>query len=164
MLAAAAAVTFVLIAAVQAPTVYFYRSVPEPRAQSLSAFTLLAGLAFMGWTSGRWIARAGRARIWLQVAAVLGILCCAAYTARLAINHGADLRTFETRARLWDQRDAALRSARAQGVGRVNAIAIDTRGWGVEDMLIPGKQMNGQWVSNCFSQDYGLQAVRAVPP
>ena len=157
-------VTFLLIAAVQAPTVYFYKSVPEPRAQSLSWFTLLIGLAVIGWIAGQLIVQRWNVKNWLYITAILSIALCAVYTARLTVNNLADLRLFEVRARLWDQRDAALRMAHAQGLSRADAIAIDTKGWGVEDMLIPGKFMNGQWISNCFSQYYGLDAVRAVPP
>ncbi len=157
-------VTFLLIAAIQAPTVYFYDSVPEPRAQSLSRFTLLIGLAVIAWVIGLSIAQRFGSKHWIYIAAILSLTLCAVYTARLTLNNLRELRLFETRASLWDQRDAALRKAQAQGLSKADAIAIDTRGWGVEDMLIPGKQMNGQWVSNCFSEYYGLSAVRAVSP
>ncbi|MGA7193091.1 MAG: hypothetical protein WBW94_05610 [Anaerolineales bacterium] len=159
-----ALITFLLIAAIQAPTVYFYKSVPEPRAQSLSRFTLLIGLAVIGWIVGQLIVERSNVKNWLYITAILCIALCAVYTARLTVNNLADLRLFEVRARLWDQRDAALRTAQAQGLGRADAIAIDTKGWGVEDMLITGKQMNGQWVNTCFSQYYGLAAVRAISP
>ncbi|HUI88495.1 MAG TPA: hypothetical protein VLX61_07185 [Anaerolineales bacterium] len=157
-------VIFLLIAAIQAPTVYFYKSVPEPRAQSLSWFTLLIGLAIIAWVLGHFLIESWNVKNWIQLAAILSITLCAIYTARLSVNNLADLALFKVRANLWDQRDAALRTAQAQGATRADAIAIDTKGWGVEDMLITGKQMNGQWVSNCFSQYYGLDAVRAVPP
>lgn len=159
-----AIVVFLLIAAVQAPTVYFYKSVPEPRAQSLSWFTLLIGLAVIGWIVGQIIVQRWNVKNWLYITAVLCTALCAVYTARLTVNNLPDLRLFEVRARLWDQRDATLRMARATALNRMDAIAIDTKGWGVEDMLIPGKLMNGQWISNCFSQYYGLDAVRAVSP
>ncbi|HUH99297.1 MAG TPA: DUF6056 family protein [Anaerolineales bacterium] len=161
---ATAFVTFLLIAAIQAPTVYFYNSVPEPRAQSLSRFTMLIGLAVIAWVLGQQAIRSWGGKRSLELTAVLCITLCAAYTARLTVNNSGELRLFEVRARLWDQRDAALRMAQAQGLSRADAIAIDTKGWGVEDMLITGRQMNGQWVSNCFSQYYGLEAVRAVSP
>ncbi len=164
ILIATAAVTFLLITAIQAPTVYFYKSVPEPRAQSLSRFTMLIGLAVIGWIVGQLIVQRWSGNHGLHIAAILCMSLCAVYTARLTVNNLADLRLFEVRARLWDQRDAALRTAQAQGLSRADAIAIDTKGWGVEDMLITGKQMNGQWVNNCFSQYYGLDAIRAVSP
>ena len=158
------AITFLLIAAIQAPTVYFYKSVPEPRAQSLSRFTLWIGLAIIAWSVGQSIVHEWSDKNWLTIAAIICITVCALYTARLTVGNLPDLRLIEGRARLWDQRDATLRAARAQGLTRVDAIAIDTKGWGVEDMFITGKQMNGQWISNCFSQYYGLDAIRAVAP
>ncbi|HEY9151586.1 MAG TPA: hypothetical protein VIN60_01780 [Anaerolineales bacterium] len=164
LLVATAAISFLLIAAVQAPTVYFYNSVPEPRAQSLSRFTLLIGMAIIAWIVGRLIVETWSDHNWLYITAIVCITACGIYTARLTVNNLTELQLFEFRARLWDQRDAALRTAQAQGVRRTDAIAIDTKGWGVEDMLIPGKLMNGQWVSNCFSEYYGLDAVRAVSP
>jgi hypothetical protein len=120
-------------------------------------------LAIIGWIAGQLIVQKWSGN-GIYIAAILFMAVCAIYIVRLPINNLSDLRLFESRASLWDQRNVTLQQAQAQGISKADAITIDTKGWEVEDMLITGKRMNGQWVNNCFSEYYGLDAVRAVTP
>lgn len=158
----AAGVTFLLIAAVQAPAIRFYSAPPDPRGQSLSRFTMLAGLAVMAWSAGGWLYGLMRSR-WMAVLAMIVLLAGTAYTARLIAADYAELPGYRYRAQLWDQRNSNIRAAKAQGLTRVGILVIDTHHIGVQDIM-RSRDMNGKWVSTCGSEYYGLDAIRAGHP
>ncbi len=155
-----AVITFLLIAAVQAPSVKFYSSYPEPRAQSLSRFTMLSGLAVMAWMVGQAVIQQWPKQ-WLVVIALIGIGLGTVYTARLITVNYAELPGYIYRAELWDQRDRDIRQASAQGQKRLDVTVIDTHEIGVQDIM-RSKDMNGNWVSTCGSGYYGLDAIKAI--
>ena len=155
-----ALITFLLIAAVQAPSVMFYSSYPEPRAQSLSRFVMLAGLAVMAWMVGQAVFNKWEKQ-WLVVLALIGIGLCTVYTALLITANYAQLPGYVYRARLWDQRDSDIKLAEAQGQKMVAVTVIDTHDIGVQDIM-RSRDMNGNWVSNCGSGYYGLDAIKAI--
>ena len=155
-----AIITFLLIAAVQAPSVEFYSSYPEPRAQSLSRFTMLSGLAVMAWLIGqavfiRWH------KEWLVLVALIGIGLGTVYTARLITLNYAQLPGYVYRSKLWDQRDRDIKLALSQGQKIVEVTVIDTHDIGVQDIM-RSKDMRGEWVRNCGSDYYGLDAIKAI--
>ncbi len=155
-----AIITFLLIAAVQAPSVRFYSSPPEPRGQALSRFTMLAGLAVMAWMVGQAVfSKWGKE--WLLVLALIGIGLGTVYTARLITVSYAQLPGYVYRAQLWDQRDREIKLAEDQGQKMVAVTVIDTHDIGVQDIM-RSRDMNGNWVSNCGSDYYGLEAIKAI--
>jgi hypothetical protein len=155
-------VVWLLVAAVQAPSVRFYSAPPDPRGKSLARFTMLAGLAVIAWLSGQAINFRRQNKLFIALA-LLGITLNAVYTARsLTIIH-AELPGFIYRANLWDQRDTAIRYAKEQGATKMEVIVIDTKDIGVRDIM-RSSSMNNEWVTSCASRYYGLEAIKAVSP
>lgn len=157
-----AGVTYLLIAAVQAPAIRFYSAPPDPRGQSLSRFTLLAGLAVMTWLAAGWCYQMMRGK-WMVVVALMFLLAGTAYTVRLIAANYAELPSYQARAQLWDQRDSNIKAAVAQGQTQLDVLVIDTHGTGVQDIM-RSRDMNGKWVSTCGSEYYGLDAIKAGHP
>lgn len=157
-----AGVAFLLIAAVQAPAIRFYSAPPDPRGQSLSRFTMLAGLAVLAWSAGGWLYQLIRGK-WMVALAVVVLLGGTAYTARLILANYAELPEYQYRAQLWDQRNSDIQAARAQGITQMGVLVIDTHGIGVQDIM-RSRDMNGKWVSTCGSEYYGLTAIKAGHP
>lgn len=155
-------VVWLLISAVQAPTVYFYSAPSDPRGKSLARFTMLAGLAVIAWLIGQTINFRWQNKL-LIVLALLGITLNVVYTARSITQIYTELPGFVYRARLWDQRDADIKSAREQGVTRLKVIVIDMKGAGVRDIM-RSNSMDREWVSSCASRYYGLEAIKAISP
>ncbi len=155
-------IAFVLIAAVQAPSIRFYSAPPEPRAQSLSRFTMLVALACISWVIGQ-AAFARWQMNWFVSLATVSIVICTLYTARLILQNYEELPGWAARAQQWDQRDLNIRRATAQGVRRLIIPVIDTHDIGVQDIM-RSKSMTGQWVSTCGSAYYGLDAIRSSGP
>jgi hypothetical protein len=155
-----AIIVFLSIAAIQAPSVEFYSSPPEPRGQALSRFTMLLGLAVMAWLVGQAVSYRWQKQ-WLVVIALVGIGLGTVYTARLVTVNYSELPGYAYRADLWDQRDRDIKLAIAQGQKRLAVTVIDTHDIGVQDIM-RSKDMNGNWVSNCGSDYYGLDAIRAI--
>lgn len=155
-------VVTLLLVAIQAPNVRFYSAPPAPRAQSLSRFTMLAGIALAAWITGQAIVQRWK-REWIGLVAVLGIALGALYTVRLIAGTYAEIPGFQQRAQLWDQRDADVQAAIAAGQKQVSVSVIDTHSISVRDIL-RSSDMTGEWVSNCGSQYYGLSAIRANRP
>jgi hypothetical protein len=155
-------VVFLLIAAVQAPNIRFYSTPADPRGQSLSRFTMLAGLAIMAWMMGQMIFNKWK-KEWLIVIALIGVVLSAIYATRLIAANYAELPGYMDRAQLWDKRDGAIRAAMAEGSKMVDVLVIDTHGMEVQDIM-RSRDMNGKWVTSCASDYYGLQAIRALQP
>lgn len=157
-------VVWLLISAVQAPSVRFYSAPPDPRGKSLARFTLLAGLALSACIAGQTIAsRVKLSSHMLHLGAALILLLGSGYIARTIPSVYAELPDFRERAELWDTRDTAIRTAQAQGVTQLEVLVIDMKGIGVRDVM-SSILMNGEWVSTCASDYYGLEAIKAGNP
>ncbi len=155
-----AIIAFLLIAAVQAPSVEFYSSYPEPRTQSLSRFTMLFGLAVMAWLIGQAVFNRWQ-KEWLVLVALIVIGLGTVYTARLITVNYAQIPGYVYRAKLWDQRDRDIKLALSEGQKMVEVSVIDTHDIGVQDIM-RSKDMTGDWVRNCGSEYYGLDAIKAI--
>jgi len=69
---------------------------------------------------------------------------------------------YRERARLWDQRGTAIRSAIAEGASRVEVLAIDGAPvGGIRDFDPPGKK--GYWISVCAMDYYGIKFQVTLP-
>jgi len=163
IMAAAALIVSLLIAAIQAPSAYFYNAVPDPRGQSLSRFTLLAGMAVMAWAAGTGLAARAPRRAFVIVAGVLLLASCA-YTARSLRSIYAELPGFVYRAQVWDERDAIVARAQAQGITLVEVPVIDTAQIRTRDMFgSRGKGMT-EFSENCAARYYGVEGLKADLP
>lgn len=161
MILAAAFIVWLLIAAIQAPTVYVYKTPPDPRGQSLARFTMFAGLAVIGWLCGRSVVGAGHGA-WVTMLSLLGLMFSTVYTVRIVSYLSAELPGFIERAALWDQRDADIRQARQQGITRLEVVVIDMKDVGTRDIM-DSVQMN-DWATSCASEYYGLEEFKAISP
>lgn len=153
-------ITLILITAIQTPTTYLYNSPPDPRGQSLSRFTMLAGVAIMAWIFGMqgWNRFSKQAVILAAVVLSLSWL----YMARAVTFTFDELPGFVVRAQIWDDRDSMIREQVANGAIRLEVPVIDTQAIGTKDIM-RSRDMNN-WVTNCASDYYGLKEIKAISP
>jgi hypothetical protein len=153
---------WILISASQAPSVYIYNVPPDPRGQSLGRFTVLAGLAVVAWLAGQAVNFKWQNKVVILLA-LLGLGFNIVYTARTMTRTYTELPGFVYRASLWDQRDTKIRNAVQNGITQSEVVVIDMKDVGTKDIM-SSSQMNGEWVSTCASNYYGLAAIKAITP
>lgn len=155
-----AMVTYLLIAAIQAPTVFLTNAPPDPRGQSLSRFVLFAGLAIIGWVLGETVPIQFHA--YSSILASLVLVSCAVYTARADVKLYRELPSFIRRAEQWDARDIYIKESIARGITRIEIDAIDTSLIDTRD-IIRSKDF-GTWMTDiCGAHYYGAEALRVGP-
>jgi hypothetical protein len=159
LLAFSTLITYLLIVAIQAPSAYFYSATPDPRGQSLARFTLLLGLEFMAWIVGLWLAEKVPAK-WLTIAAVTVMLVGLTYTARNIRTIYGELDGFIYRAQVWDERDAIIEEAKAQGIMLVEVPVIDTEQIHTRDMFGSTGKGWTQFSENCGARYYGVDGLK----
>jgi hypothetical protein len=153
-------ITFILITAIQAPTVYFYSSTPDPRGKTLARYILLIGLGYIAWLSGTWSAQKIKPQ-WLTTLSVLFILLCSAYTTRSAINiYKNEYPYFVYRAELWDARDAHIAEEKALGKTQIEVTAIDTAQIDIRDIFVTKGKGWTEFVQNCASRYYQVDGLK----
>jgi hypothetical protein len=155
-------VVWVLNSSSYAPSAYFYGTPPDPRGRSLAHFTTLTGIAVVSWLLGTAIKNRFQSKLLMSIA-LLGIGLNTMYTVRSIGNVYSELDGFVNRARLWDERDANIRAARAQGETRLEVLVIDMEDVNVRDIM-GSSAIDSGWITTCSSRYYGLEAIRAVPP
>ncbi|MDO9302297.1 MAG: DUF6056 family protein, partial [Anaerolineales bacterium] len=159
LLAFTTLITYLLIVAIQAPSAYFYSATPDPRGQSLARFTLLLGLAIMAWIIGMWIAQKISSK-WLLIASTLIMLAGFAYTARTITIIYSELDGFVHRAQIWDERDAIIKEAKAQGIMLIEVPAIDTAEIHTRDIFRTAGNGWTKFVQNCGSRYYEVEGLK----
>jgi hypothetical protein len=159
LLAFTTLITYLLIVAIQAPSAYFYSATPDPRGQSLARFTLLLGLAIMAWIIGMWIAQKISGK-WLLIASTLIMLAGFAYTARTITIIYSELDGFVHRAQIWDERDAIIEEAKAQGIMLIEVPAIDTAAIHTRDIFRTAGNGWTKFVQNCGSRYYEVEGLK----
>jgi hypothetical protein len=159
LLAFTTLITYLLIVAIQAPSAYFYSATPDPRGQSLARFTLLLGLAVMAWIAGMWIAPKISGK-WLLIASTIVMLAGFAYTARTITIIYSELDGFVHRAQIWDERDAIIKEAKAQGIMLIEVPAIDTAAIHTRDIFRTAGNGWTKFVQNCGSRYYEVEGLK----
>ena len=159
LLAFTTLITYLLIVAIQAPSAYFYSATPDPRGQSLARFTLLLGLAVMAWIAGMWIAQKISGK-WLLIASTIVMLAGFAYTARTITIIYSELDGFVHRAQIWDERDAIIKEAKAQGIMLIEVPAIDTAEIHTRDIFRTAGNGWTKFVQNCGSRYYEVKGLK----
>ncbi|MBI3161099.1 MAG: hypothetical protein HYZ23_01250 [Chloroflexi bacterium] len=159
LLAFTALATYLLITAIQAPSAYFYSSIPDPRGQSLARFTLLLGLAVMAWIAGMWIAENIKGQ-WLVFASVAVMLAGFAYTTRSITNIYNELPGFIYRAQIWDERDEIIKTEKAKGNMLIEVPVIDTGQIHTRDMFGSTGKGWTQFSLNCGARYYGVDGLK----
>lgn len=148
-------VAFILVAACVAPSVYGTSAPPPPRALIEPQFVLACALFCWSYAAGaglraRDVAVRGPAAIALAI--VLGVVGAVPLVAARGIaRQGSEYRAWAAR---WDQTDAQLRAAAAQGVKNAQVRALDQIG-GVPAIV----EDPTNWVNNCAARYYGLETI-----
>lgn len=155
-------VLWLIISAVQAPSVLFYAAPPDPRGKTLARFTMLVGLAVIAWLFGQEIHSRWDNK-WITVIAIAAMIFSTTYTTRTITRIYAELPSYAHRAEQWDARDAHIQDAIREGQTLVEVTVIDMKGIGVQDIM-KSKDMNGDWIVSCGSQFYGFEGIKAVQP
>jgi len=159
LLAFSTLITYLLIVAIQAPSAYFYSATPDPRGQSLARFTLLLGLGFMAWLVGLWLAENFSGK-WVMIGAAVVMLAGLTYTARNIKTIYGELDGFIYRAQVWDERDAIIEEAKAQGILLVEVPVIDTAEIHTRDMFGSTGKGWTQFSENCGARYYGVDGLK----
>jgi hypothetical protein len=146
-----------------APTTYFQSSYPEGRALGGLQFLLCITVAVEGVLLGLIFASLHRSSrevppIYFQVltALVLVVLCLyPLYDTRKSVE---SIPEFQSRAALWDARDAQIRSEQNQGVSDIRVQAFDS----VDKIMEIGTDPMG-WVNQCAAGFYQVKSIVAAP-
>ncbi len=158
-----ALVSFLLLVAIHAPTIYFYSAPPDPRGQSLGRFVMLSGLALLAWLAGDRFSRKWSNR-WILAGAALVLLAGFAYTARTISTVYAELPGYISRAQQWDVRDLYIRSAQAEGIRLLEVRMIDTAAIDTRDLLRSKSSDREGWSRSCAAEYYGLDGMKPLAP
>jgi hypothetical protein len=117
----------------------------------------------MAWVAGVWIAERISGRSLLIVSIIL-LLAGYAYTGRSIAAIYTELPGFIYRAQVWDERDAIVERAKAQGIRLVEVPVIDTAEIRTRDMFgSRGKGMT-EFSENCAARYYGVDGLKADLP
>lgn len=160
--------TYGLIVCSFAPSAYAGLLYPAGRAQMPAAFILLVGLgaaaglvalllqAALSRLAGRLLGQAAPAA--LVFAALLLLAGFSLYPLRAASIPLADRADLTVRAERWDERDAQIRAALAQGAAEVQVRQVDV----VQSLEDIGPEPTF-WINACAAQYYGAGSLIAIP-
>ncbi len=151
---------FALLAAACAPTVYAMNAYPDDRVIVVPQFFLALTVVAWGFLFGRALRSLGpglfpsRQPALMLAAALLALVvtgAAAAQTARVTLAQAPEGQDYAAR---WDARDAALRSAQAQGVTEIEAAALEGQ-FALADLSADPND----WVNRCMANFYGFQSI-----
>ena len=155
------AVATLLVAASLAPSAYVERGLPLERTQIIPRHIMVTAFAVLGWLAG-YAARNLISFKWLDAVSTAGLAIALIFPLYSIYNASQNIPIHRERARLWDQRTAAILSAIAEGQQRVEVLAIDGAPvGGIRDFDPPGK--TGFWISRCAMDYYGIKFQVALP-
>lgn len=146
------------------PSSYAEQAIPEEgRAMIIGCFTLTFTTLLLSLLTGQWagemITRQKRLSSWMVSAVSLILfLGLAAYAVRTYTYPIKTIPFFEKRAQVWDERDAAIKQAVAEGKKDVDVREIDSY-MGVLEL-----HPQPNWVNGCAAQFYGLEEIRSTIP
>jgi hypothetical protein len=159
---AIAAITFVVIAAGFAPSVYIEKSLPALRARIIAQFTLILGYGLIAFILGYHL----RQRIrWQYTNLVINIVLVLLYAhgVQSIIPNIGKIPLYAERAAVWDQRDLQIRQSKDQGILEIHVRGIDGLPvGGIRDFA--DSYGPGYWVNNCAIRYYGVEAIYATLP
>jgi hypothetical protein len=156
----ASLVLYFLCAATMFPTSYAMSAYPGLRALTPAHVTLLVFLVITGWFLPRLQrnllpALTEKPSISLVVSLAI-LIVLSAYVSRAIVFEAQDLPAHQARAAAWDVREAMI---------------LDAKAAGVQDVVVPGfdsiylitelKENPGNWVNRCAAQYYGVNSITA---
>ena len=150
---------FLLLLCCVAPSVYAGLLYPAGRALMPARFVFLAGVtgAMMGLGLAVWTLVQKRSWEWARGVAVLLLLAGCLYPFKVLPALQQETLEMATKAALWDQRDAEIRAARAEGDTEVAVRETDV----VQSLQELGPDP-GFWVNRCAALYYDVSSITAV--
>lgn len=154
----------ILVLACFAPNAYVQQAAPEGRAlilpQFIGVLTLLGLGIAGGWLMGQAAQAVKIAGARLAWAAAAVFLVAGLYPLLPAQGEFAQAERYQRWSRFWDARDAAIRSARAEGVRSLEVVQLDHIIPNVAE-LSPDPDF---WYNNCAEWYYGIDSLAANQP
>ncbi len=155
------ALAVLLVAASLSPSAYVERGLPIERTLIIPRHIMVSAFVAMSWAGG-YALRHIYAPTWLQYAVIAALLVTLAFPGLTVFNVSQYIPVFSERARLWDEREAAILSAIADDQDRVEVTAIDGAPvGGIRDFDPLGKR--GFWITRCAMDYYGIRLQVVLP-
>jgi hypothetical protein len=150
-----------LVAASLTPSAYVERGLPIERTLIIPRHILVFAFTALGWVGGDTL-RQLYAPAWLQATAKVALLVALVFPILTILEASNNIPVFQNRARLWDEREAAILSAIENNQERVEVLAIDGAPvGGIRDFDPPGKK--GYWISVCAMDYYDIKFQVNLP-
>ncbi|HEX5836729.1 MAG TPA: hypothetical protein VFY26_02780 [Anaerolineales bacterium] len=159
LLFAAAVLTYLLIAASFAPSVYG-QSFPVPRARFAGQVILTCGLMVSGALIGLLIAKSTvspTVSTILRPLAVIVLLLLTLFPLRTASRLAAEVPVYQQRAQAWDGRDADIRALQAEGARDLTVPFLSS------EIIQDLGDRSGFRLNRCASILYGVDSIVARP-
>jgi hypothetical protein len=159
LLVAAVTLTYLLIAASFAPSVYG-QSFPVPRARFAGQLILTCGLMVSGALIGLLVAKSTVPPMvspYLRPLAVIGLLLLSLYPLRTASRLAAEVPIYQQRAQAWDERDADIRALQAEGERELTVPFLSS------EIIQDLGDRSGFRLNRCASVLYGVDSIVARP-
>lgn len=154
-------VAVLLVAASLTPSAYVERGLPIERTLIIPRYIMVFAFVALGWICG-YALRHVYALAWLQTTAAVTLLVALVFPVFTIFNASKYIPVYSQRARLWDEREAAILSAVERGDPRVEVLAIDGAPvGGLRDFDPPDKK--GYWISLCAMDYYGIKFQVTLP-
>lgn len=155
------ALATLLAAASLTPSAYVERGLPIERTQIIPRHIMVFAFAALGWIGG-YALRQLYAPQWLRAVATVALLAALLFPLFTIFTASQYIPVYSQRARLWDEREAAILSAIENHQDRVEVLAIDGAPvGGIRDFDPPGKK--GYWISVCAMDYYGIKFQVTLP-
>jgi hypothetical protein len=150
-----------LVAASLAPSAYVERGLPADRTIIIPRFIAVFGFVVAGWLSGLALREMYTAK-WLETLAVVLLLASYIYPLYSLKVTAGKIPIYAQRAQAWDEREATIQTAIANGDEHVDVLAIDGLPvGGIRDFDPPGK--TGFWITRCAMDYYDIRLRVLLP-
>jgi len=162
LLAALVGVLAVFLVAVSlAPSAYVEKGLPADRTIIIPRFIFVSNFVVAGWLGGLAL-RGTFAPKWLEAIVVMLLLASYAYPLYSLKVTAEKIPVYAQRAQAWDDREATIKSAIANGDERVDIVAIDGLPvGGIRDFDPPDK--SGFWITRCAMKYYDIRIRVSFP-
>jgi len=150
-----------LVAASLAPSAYVERGLPADRTIIIPRFIAMTGFVVAGWLSGLAL-RELYTSTWIETLAVALLLGSYAFPIYSLKETADKIPVYAERAQAWDDREATIKTALANGDERVDVYAIDGLPvGGIRDFDPPEK--TGFWITRCAMDYYDIRLRVSLP-
>jgi hypothetical protein len=158
-----AALSFITLAACFAPSAYIEQAPPAARTRIISMFQLIGSLSLLAMLAGYYFNQQTGHRDVMTYAVIVVSIFAFIYGARSVYLNGNKIQVYAQRAEIWDERDAIIRTAQAQGVNTIEVRGVDGQVvGGIRDLK--DKPGPGYWVNMCAEDYYDMDVIYATTP